>query len=77
MLEKIEMKKILIKKILIKKMLEKNWKNVYARNVENSNEVRRQIILIFLNFGCASQNKALDMMKLVSKILIFIKELMV
>ena len=31
----------------------------------------------FFYFGCATQNKALDMMKLVSKILFFIKEFMV
>ena len=31
----------------------------------------------FFCFGCATQNKALDMMKLVLKIFFFIKEFMV
>ena len=49
-----------IKKNLIKKMLEKT-----------EEKIRRKIIIIFFCFGCATQNKALGMMRLVSTLFFF------
>ena len=62
----------------MKNKLGKNFGKEFTRNEFcHYNEVGRKIILIFFYFGCATQNKALDMMELVSKIFFFIKEFMV
>ena len=53
------------------------WKRIYAQGMLPLQRSREKNHFNFLNFGCATQNKALDMMELVSKIFFFIKEFMV
>ena len=71
----------MLKKKICKKILKKNWKktlekNLRARNISITTKSEEKSLFFFC-FGCTTQNKALDMMKLVSKIFFFIKEFMV
>ena len=59
--------------MLKKKCWNKTEKKFAHKECCYFNEVGRKIIFIFFCFGCATQNKVLDIMKLVLKIVIFIK----
>ena len=49
---------------MLEKTVKKNFHERYVA-ISRINVVGRKIISIFFCFGCATQNKALDMMKLV------------
>ena len=55
----------------------KLWKRIYAQGMLLLQRSRKKNYFNFLYFGCATQDKALGRMKLVSKIFFFIKEFMV
>ena len=55
----------------------KLWKRIYAQGMLPLQRNREENHLNFFHFVRATQSKALDMMRLVSKIFFFIKEFMV
>ena len=68
------LKQEILKNNFEKQFLEKNLKQIKKK--KNWKKVGRKIILIFFCFECATQNKALDTMKLISNFF-FPKEFMV